>query len=328
MLRSQWRKALPRVKAFTFQNKRSFTPHIPQTYFGLPPVRVLGPTLWVFSVASTIYLGCAAYEVHQNIQETKKRTRGREGPLTFKDIEVARINAAIRHPYSSTDPVSLSNLTSAQKMIISIMGANVGIFATSRLIPGALGTVMHVPAGNWNFTLLSSMFGHGGLMHLGFNMYALLNFGQDAASSPTFASSGPHLTAFYLSSGLVASLAHHLTCIWPNPTHRLVPALGASGAIMAILGAWAMNYPDARIGVILIPGSMPAKEALWVLIAFESWGLFVGYRGGLSFLSFAHAAHLAGLGFGAAYVHFDGKRRLWQPARKVAWNGMRRLGVV
>jgi rhomboid-like protein len=91
---------------------------------------------------------------------------------------------------------------------------------------------------------------------------------------------------------------------------------------MAILGAWAMNYPEGRIGIILIPGSLPAEQALLALLAFETWGTFIGYGG---FLRLGHGAHLGGLLAGAGYVMYDGKNRLWQPTRKFAFKQMQRL---
>ncbi|PMD33643.1 rhomboid-domain-containing protein [Hyaloscypha variabilis F] len=321
-------KAAPRVRA---RGKEYSTQGYYNPYqFSLPPVRVLGPTLWVFTAAGTIYLGCATYEVYQDVQEFKKQPRG---PLTYDSINAARMNKG-NHQSSSTMGFEISdvfttpwsNLNSAEKMLVTATALNVGIYGACRIPPHGLWQLFaHVPAGFRNFTLFSSMFGHSGLLHLGVNMYALSSFGPSVAASPTFRSSGAHLTAFYLSSGLMASLTYHLATIWPNKMSRLSPSLGASGAIMAILGAWAMNYPEGRIGIILIPGSLPADQALLALLAFETWGTFIGYG---SWLRLGHAAHLGGLLVGAGYVMYDGKNRLWQPARKFAFNQMQRLKMV
>lgn len=297
-------------------------------HFSLPPVRALGPTLWVFTAAGTIYLGCAAYEVHQDVEDFWKRGLG---PVTYDNIDAARLTKGM-HQSSATRSFSAadvfttpwSSFNSSEKMITACGALNVGIFAATRPSISARMAFEHVPAQARNFTLFSSMFGHVGPMHLLFNMYALFSFGPQVAASPTFNSSGSHLAAFYLSSGLFASLAHHLATIWPNKSSRFVPGLGASGAIFALLGAWAMNYPDQHIGILFIPGSLPAEQALWGVFAFELWGTFIGFR----FLSWAHAAHLGGLGVGVAYVAYDGKNRLWQPARKFAFNQMRRLKMV
>jgi len=335
MFRSNpWRNAIARIVKVAPQARapgkrylnRDFNPY----HFSSPPVRALRPTLWVFTAAGTIYLGCAAFEVYQDVREFKKR---QQKPVTYSDIDGARKNkgnseAASTFQFSIADVFATpwSNLNSAEKMLTTATALNVGIYGACRFAPPGLWlNFAHIPASFRNFTLFSSMFGHSGLLHLSVNMFALSSFGPSLAASPTFDSSGAHLTAFYLSSGLIASLTYHLATIWPNKMSRLSPSLGASGAIMAILGAWAMNYPEGRIGIILIPGSLPAEQALLGLLAFETWGTFIGYGG---FLRIGHGAHLGGLLAGVGYVMYDGKNRLWQPARRFAFNQMQRLKLI
>ncbi|KAE9367050.1 hypothetical protein N431DRAFT_487488 [Stipitochalara longipes BDJ] len=320
-------KAAPRARA---PGRHYSTQGFNQYHFSYPPVRALGPTLWVFTAAGTIYLGCAAYEVHQDVQEFKKQPLG---PVTYNNIDGVRMTKGIRQTaatmrFSIGDVFTTpwSNLNSAEKMITTATALNVGIYGACRVAPPGFWLFFaHIPSGLRNFTLFSSMFGHSGLLHLSLNMYALSSFGPSVAASPTFESSGAHLTAFYLSSGLMASLTYHLATIWPNKMSRLSPSLGASGAIMAILGAWAMTYPDGRIGIIMVPGSLPAEQALLGLLAFETWGTFIGYGG---MLRIGHAAHLGGLLVGIGYVMYDGKNKLWQPTRKFAFNQMQKLNLI
>ncbi len=87
------------------------------------------------------------------------------------------------------------------------------------------------------------------------------------------------------------------------------------------MGAWALSYPDQRLGIIFLPGSLPATDALACWAMFETYGLLVGFRS----LPLGHAAHLAGLGVGAAYVYFDGQKRVWQPVRRFMFRQMRWL---
>lgn len=322
-------KAAPRARP---PGKHSYSTEQYKAYFSEPPqprVRALGPTLWVFTASGAVYLSCAAYEVHQDVQEFKKQS---SSPVTYDNVDAVRMNKGIRQSqatmgFSLLDVFTTpwSNFNSAEKMLTTAAALNIGVFGIQRLSYSTLLLFAHIPASPRNFTLFSSMFGHAGLLHLSFNMYALSNFGPSLAATPTFESSGSHLTAFYLSSGLMASLAHHLSAIWPNKMARLSPGLGASGAIMAMLGAWAMNYPHAGIGIIFLPGSLPAEQALLALMAFETWGTFIGFGG---FLRLAHAAHLGGLIAGVGYVYYDGKNRLWQPTRKFAFNQMRRLNLI
>lgn len=133
-----------------------------------------------------------------------------------------------------------------------------------------------------------------------------------------------HFAAFYLGSGLAASLGHHLSNVWPNPLGRLSAGLGASGAIMAILASFAMSNPNAQIGIMFLPGSLPAQQALLGLTAFELYGLFVG----ISWLPLGHAAHLTGLAVGAAYVQFNGRKHLWTPTRRLAFYSLQRFKMI
>ncbi|KAK7409366.1 hypothetical protein QQX98_008428 [Neonectria punicea] len=310
------------------------------TYAGrshnVPRLRIIGPTVWCLAAAGTFYLGCAGWEVYQDAKEAKKRRMwpaSASSPVAYDQLEIARAAARTRDRYSGPmlEQISsgtFSNLAAADKMIAGTIGLNTVIHGICRLLPGLQWQFAHVPAGPFNYTLLTSMFGHGGLLHLGANMYGLYNFAPPVAQSLAFERSGAHLTAFYLSAGVFASLASHVTSKWASPRARrsgfLVPSLGASGAIFGVLGAWAMLFPDAQVGLLLLPGSLPAEEALMGIALFETYGLAVGFKS----LNFGHAAHLAGLAIGTGYVYFDGNRRVWKPTRRFMFNQMKRLGMV
>ena len=76
----------------------------------------------------------------------------------------------------------------------------------------------------------------------------------------------------------------------------MVPSLGASGAIMAVLGAVCTQHPDARLGIAFIsdilPISFTAGSAQIALIAMDTLGMIFRWR------LFDHAAHLGGMLFG------------------------------
>jgi membrane associated rhomboid family serine protease len=84
---------------------------------------------------------------------------------------------------------------------------------------------------------------HGGLLHLGLNMWTLWLFGPTVEDR---LGRGKYL-AFYIACGLCASLAHAVF----NPTST-VPALGASGAISGVLGGFMLMFPLAQL-VVVIP---------------------------------------------------------------------------
>jgi membrane associated rhomboid family serine protease len=93
-----------------------------------------------------------------------------------------------------------------------------------------------------HLTLLSSMFMHGGWLHLGGNMLFLWIFGDNVEHAIGHL---PYL-GFYLLTGLVASLAH----VWAGP-ESLIPTVGASGAISGVLGAYLVMFPANRVLVFL-----------------------------------------------------------------------------
>ncbi|CAG8962231.1 hypothetical protein HYFRA_00005284 [Hymenoscyphus fraxineus] len=313
--------AIRRVKLAPHLGKRrpfsSKHQHIHKVYFHPeipPPIRVLGPTLWCFGVAGIIYVGCATYETYQEVQESKRRP----GPLTVKGTNLASYGRG------TTGTGLLGDLTGAEKALVTIGALNIGIYGAARAVPRTIMTFAHIPTSGRNFTMLTSTFGHFGAVHLALNMFALFSLGHPVAESPTFTSSGSHLTAFYLSTGLFATLGQHLRAAAPRRSIWLLPTLGASGAIMGLFGVWATLYPDNRIGVMLLPGSLTAGEVLIFAIAFDAWGTVFGFP----YIKFAHPAHLTGVLAGAAYVHFDGKKRLWQPTKRLAFNSMKRLSMI
>ena len=91
--------------------------------------------------------------------------------------------------------------------------------------------------------VFTSMFLHGGWMHLISNMLALYIFGDNVEDRMGH---GRYLL-FYLLGGMVAGVVH----AWANPASS-IPTVGASGAIAAVLGAYLVLYPLARV-ITLIP---------------------------------------------------------------------------
>ncbi len=111
-------------------------------------------------------------------------------------------------------------------------------------------------------TLITSMFLHGGLMHLIGNMLYLYVFGdniEDAMGHLRF-------LAFYLICGVVAGLAH--AAVDPGSE---IPMVGASGAISGVLGAYLLLHPRAKVlvPIIIFPMYLPAFLLLVVWFGFQ-----------------------------------------------------------
>ena len=113
------------------------------------------------------------------------------------------------------------------------------------------------------FTLFSSMFLHGGWMHLGGNMLYLWIFGDNIERSM----GGLKFLIFYLVCGLAASFAHIMFNLGSN-----MPAVGASGAISGVLGGYLLLFPSNRVRVITYGriASVPAIVVIgfWIVLQF------------------------------------------------------------
>lgn len=147
-------------------------------------------------------------------------------------------------------------------------------------------------------TLITSMFLHGGWMHLIGNMLYLWIFGNNIEDVMGHAK----FVVFYLICGVLAALSHAL--IDPEST---IPMVGASGAISGILGGYLLLYPHARvlvlvpygfIGTFYVPAAMVL--GLWFLMQVFSGGMSLGHQGG----GVAFFAHIGGFLAGMALIGF------------------------
>ena len=140
-----------------------------------------------------------------------------------------------------------------------------------------------------HLAVLVSMFLHGNLPHLFGNLLFLWVFGNNVEDRK-----GPwRFLALYLAGGLAATAAH--VAIDPSST---LPSLGASGAIAAVMGAYIVWFPRARVKVLLplVPFMLFRKVAAgWVLgLWLAQQFLLIGGESGI-----AWAAHVGGFVFGA-----------------------------
>ena len=145
-------------------------------------------------------------------------------------------------------------------------------------------------------TVLSAMFMHGSLMHLGGNLLYLWIFGdnlEDAMGHFKF-------LLFYLLCGLIATGAHIL-----SDANSLIPSLGASGAIAGVLGGYLLMYPSRQVRVLVGFFGIIALPALVVigfwgaLQFFNGFGSLFQTRGGGGV---AYLAHVGGFVAGLVLV--------------------------
>jgi membrane associated rhomboid family serine protease len=150
-----------------------------------------------------------------------------------------------------------------------------------------------IPLPFWS-TLVTSMFLHGGWMHLGGNMLYLWIFGDNIERRMGHA----RFLFFYVLCGLAAGLGHILFSAGSS-----VPTVGASGAISGVLGGYLVLFPRNRVRVLTRGGvvAVPAMVmlGLWILIQVMSQMTAGAEAGGGGV---AYLAHIAGFVAGMALV--------------------------
>lgn len=172
-----------------------------------------------------------------------------------------------------------------------------------KLLNNTLLSPASVDSGRW-WTIITSAFAHVDPVHFAFNMLSLYNFCSMCAFIPGM--NGLHLFAVAGGSAISGGLGflyHRKQKIkeagrsdWQSKTRNYnSAALGASGAVMGVGALTACLVPNAPMQLMLIPISFP----LWVFVA--GYGLVDSYYLDSATSGIAHAGHLGGLVFGAAY---------------------------
>ena len=146
-------------------------------------------------------------------------------------------------------------------------------------------------------TIFSSMFMHGGFMHIIGNMLYMWIFAdniEDDLGSKKF-------IIFYLLSGIGAAMTQVLI-----DTHSQVPMVGASGAIGGVLGAYLINHPKAKVLVLIPFGFFSQLIKIRALYVLGFWFIlqFISQGGGV-----AYAAHIGGFVSGIILILFFNKKR-------------------
>jgi membrane associated rhomboid family serine protease len=209
------------------------------------------------------------------------------GPDAYETFKYGAIPYAILHPGVHCAEVVNTNIPNPTPQII----CNTHLLSAN-----------HVPAENllpsWE-TIFTGMFMHASIIHIGGNMIFLWIFGNNVEEAM-----GPiKYLAFYIAGG-IAALALQIA-VGPN---SMAPTLGASGAIAAVLGAYIVLYPRARIlTLVLIIFLVTVIELpAWVLLGvwFAEQAMFAatgltspGSSGGV-----AYFAHIGGFVFGLLAV--------------------------
>ena len=157
-------------------------------------------------------------------------------------------------------------------------------------------------------SVISSLFLHGSWLHLVSNMWSLWLFGDNVEDSV-----GPvRFLLFYLAGGITAAMVHFLF----NPLSPL-PVIGASGAIAAVMGAYLIMFPMARVVTLVPILFIPVFFQLPALLFIGFWFISQVFSGFISLAipslegGIAWWAHIGGFLFGVLFIPFIRKQK-WQ----------------
>ncbi len=216
-------------------------------------------------------------------------------------IPLKDINPTRNFPFVNVMLISANVLVFLYQVTLSPHAAKAFVLANATVparIPAFLAG--HAPASVALFPLFSSMFLHGGLMHLLGNMLFLYIFGDNVEDA--FGHIG--YLFFYILCGIGSGLIH-VMFNWGSG----IPALGASGAISGVMGAYAVMFPSHRIltffFIFLIPVPAILILGYWFALQFVAGinGLGMATAGGVAWW-----AHIGGFLMGVVIAWIAKKR--------------------
>ncbi|CAI4224568.1 unnamed protein product [Auanema sp. JU1783] len=255
--------------------------------------------LWK-ALGFTVLVGTGAFTVAIISDIKRMKEKAREAASDF-------FKATFKSYYdgqNQTDSFEWKRLSEGDKTAALLIGLNVVVFC--------LWKIRAFEPQMWRYftnsfaqrslcsPMLLSAFSHSNLIHLALNMYVVYSF-TNVAIDKFF---GPdQFWAFYASAAVASSFTSLIhKAIVKSP----VRALGASGAILGLLGYVCMKIPDARLKIVFIPNfDFSAQSAIYGVLLFDILGLVFRFR------LFDHAAHLGGTLFGMFYAMY-GEHLIWE----------------
>jgi membrane associated rhomboid family serine protease len=229
------------------------------------------------------------------------------GEVDQSSLEYGAIPYRITHP-SETEDCSIGAVDDANTPGVVCPGTEEYVEASERgeANPGV--ALIPLEQAAWFITLFTSMFMHGGILHIAGNMLFLWVFGNNIEDSL----GRVKFLAFYLAAGLAAVYAQ--AALDPSST---VPTIGASGAVAGVLGAYALLHPKARVLTLIFIIFFVTLVEIPALILLAIWFVlqFVPALGQVAAPEpgggegIAYFAHVGGFLFGLATIKLLAGRR-------------------
>lgn len=185
-----------------------------------------------------------------------------------------------------------------------IPGEVLGTAAPGTIVPLGEGLRCVIADETRHWTVLSSMFMHGGWLHLIGNMVFLWVFGNNIEDSMGHG----RFVVFYLICGVAAAAVQ----IVVSP-RSVVPMVGASGAISGVLGGYLLLYPRVRVHTLVFLGFYATTIALPAYVMLGYW-ILLQFLGGIPALAgveeggVAFWAHIGGFGAGMLLIRLFTKQ--------------------
>lgn len=217
-------------------------------------------------------------------------------------------------PYKDDNPVSITPYVT-----YGLIGANCLVFIYELLYPGGLQlfamrygaipaslvTMRSVQPVSPFVSIFTSMFTHGGFLHIAGNMLYLGIFGNNIEDKMGHF----RFIIFYLLCGIAAAYTYAFT----DPS-SVMPMIGASGAISGVLGAYILLFPQAQVYTIIFLGIFVQIVRLPALVVIGFWALLQLLNALLGSVSFQHAgiawfAHVGGFVCGLILIKLMIPRR-------------------
>jgi membrane associated rhomboid family serine protease len=189
-----------------------------------------------------------------------------ENVLPLRDFIPTR-----RFPVLTVSIIVVNIIAFAYELLADAGGTLEQTFYTMGVVPFDVTHDFGLPVA---LSFLTSMFLHGGFMHIIGNMLYLWIFGNNVEDSM----GRGRFLVFYLLAGITASAAQVLA----SPNSRL-PSIGASGAIAGVLGAYIVLFPRARVQTLIFLGYFARMAQLPALLVLGFWFVLQLFNGLLAF---------------------------------------------
>nr|CAG4645588.1 EOG090X07NR [Lynceus sp. MCZ IZ 141354] len=254
------------------------------------------PFLFTVAFSGTCFAGSAIWE-YENI-----RNRANAFKHSASDWFDRQFSWKKKGDFRSDLNKWWSSLSEGQKLFYGVLFLNTLVFLAWK-VPAWQKVMMEYFCSNplsravcW--PLLFSTFSHYAFIHLAANMYVLHSFSRGVERTM----GKEQLSAFYLSGGVISAFASLAVKVLTNKPGS---SLGASGAIMGILGYFCTVHSNSQLGIAFIPNfTFSADTGIKAIIFFDALGLVLGWK------LFDHAAHLGGALFGIAWAYY-GENLVW-----------------